>query len=138
MVKLSHHPTREEMKRLRERWDREDEDDIPLKPFDTTLTSGIDDTVRHLKSIRERSHADNEEARVQSDGIARLTTEVHEVNEELARIVETLNRKASKGQLNKGLGDFSLKFDKRVDNIFKLIAALGVVLGILITVKGHS
>ena len=137
MVKLAYHPAREEMKRLRERWDREDAEEIPLKPFDTTLTSGIDDTVQHLKIIGDRRHANTEDDRLRFDGFRQLTEEVRWLREEMARIVETLNRKASKGTLHKGLGDFSAKIDKRVDNIFKLIAALGVVLGVLIAIKGH-
>jgi hypothetical protein len=137
VVRLAYHPVREDMKRLRERWDREDSEDIPLKPFDTTLTSGISDTVQHLKLNRERKQASTEDERLHFDGIKQLTDEMRWLREELARIVETLNRKASKRTFKEFSEALSAKTDKRVDNIFKLVAALGVVLGVLIAVKGH-
>lgn len=137
MVKLAYHPAREDMRRLRERWDREDAADIPLKDFDTTLTSGLDDTVRHLKAIREDTHATVEADRLRSQAIDQLAVETRAVRVELAKVVETLNRKASKGQLHRSFEEFTTKLDKRVDNIFKLVAALGAILGVLIAVKVH-
>jgi hypothetical protein len=137
VTKLSYHPAREDLRRLRERWDAEDAGDLPLQDFDTTLTSGLDDTVRHLQAMRQDKHCSIEAARLCSVGVDQLATEVRDVRNELASMVVTLNRKASKGQLHRSFEEFSAKLEKRVDNIFKMIAALGVVLGILITIKGH-
>jgi len=133
MSKLSFHPTREELKRLRERWDREDAEEIPLKPFDITLTSGIDDTVKHLRILRdEGSRSTAEDERLRFDAIERLTAEAHYLRTALAGVIETLNHKASKKLMAKTLGEYSTKFDKRVDNIFKLISVVGVILGLII------
>jgi len=134
MVKHSHHPSREEMKRLRERLDREEEE-IPLKPFDTTLTSGINDTVRQLRILREDG-GDPEEDRLQFDAIKQLTAESRMQREALAGIIDTLNMKASKRLMNVELEKYTAKFDKRVDNIFKLVAALGAIIAALVSVIG--
>lgn len=135
MVKLAHHPTREEMKRLRARWDAEDGDDIPLKPFDTTLTPALDDTIQHLRIVRESTGRSVEADNLRSEAIKQLADEVRQARAEIGKIVETLNRKASKGQLAHGLTEIAARLDKRVDNIFKLVAALGVILGVLIAIK---
>lgn len=137
MVKLAFHPAREEMRRLRARWDLEDAEEIALKPYDTTLTNGLDDTLQHLRVIREDTHSSVEADKLRTQAIDQLTALVHKQGTELASIVTTLNRKASKGQLHKSLELISTKLEKRVDNIFRLIAVLGVVFGILVAIKGH-
>jgi hypothetical protein len=138
MVKLAHHPSRGEMRRLRERWDVEDgEEEIPLKPFDTTLTSGINDTVQHLRTLRADERASAEGNQLRFDALEQLTKEARFLREALAGVVETLNRKASKRVIAKEFADYAAKLDKRIDNIFKLVGALGVILGIIIAIKGH-
>jgi hypothetical protein len=135
-TKLTHHPSREEMARLRERWDREDAEEIPLKPFETTLTSGIEDTVQHLQRMPEHRRASVESNQLRFDAINQLTAEARYIRESLAKIVETLNHKASKRAVKRSVDEFTTKFDKRVDNIFKLVSIVGVILGIIIAVVG--
>jgi hypothetical protein len=137
-TKLSHHPTREEMKRLRERWDREDAEEMPLKPFDVTLTEGLDDTVQHLRIMRdEDTQYPNPAAdRLRSDAIERLTTEARTLRKGLADVIETLNHKASKRLMAKSLEENSTKLDKRIDNIFKLVTLFGSVVALLVTLVG--
>jgi ribosomal protein S17E len=135
MVKLSHHPSREEMKRLRERWDLED-GEIPLLPFDKTLTE-VDDTVQHLRILRQDKHLQAEAERASDKAIDQLNAESKLLREAIAGIITTLNHKASKRVLSESLEKYQAKLDKRIDNIFKLVGALGVIFGILVVIKGH-
>ena len=137
-MKLAYHPAREQMRRLRERWDIEDaETEIPLTPFDTTLTSGINDTVQHLRTLRVEKQASAEANQLRFDAIDQLTAEARYLRTSLADVIETLNRKASKRVMTQTLDTYLARLDKRVDNIFKLVGALGVILGVLVAVKGH-
>ena len=132
MVKLARHPTSQEMLRLRKRWDREDAEEIPLKPFDTTLTSGIDDTVQHLRGLRGADRKSEESDELRFDAIQQLTAEARFMRKALAGVVETLNHKASKRVVAKTLDAYSVKLEKRVDNIFKLVSAIAAIFGVVI------
>ena len=135
-TKLDRLPNREEYKRLRERWDREDAEDIPLKDFDDTLTSGIDDTISHLKIADFTSKT--ERAQLQVTAFEELRAESKKLREALAEVVQTLNRKASKAALAQFEKSYAAKNDKRIDNLFKLVTFLGVAIGLIVAVvKGH-
>lgn len=136
MVKLAHHPSREEMKRLRARWDLEDQAEIPLLPFDSTLTA-LDDTVQHLRILRKDKHAQAEAERESDKAIEALTSELKVLREALAGVITTLNHKASKRLMTTTLEAYAAKLDKRVDKIFALVGALGVIFGVLVVIKGH-
>lgn len=135
VAKLNHFPTSEELRRLRARWDREDAEDIPLKPFDTTLTSGLDATLNQLVDFKARSGPSVERDQLRDQAATELRAEIVALRRVHAETVTTLNLKASKSALGRFEKDLAAKVDKRLDNIFKLIGALGVVLGVLIAVK---
>lgn len=138
MTKLDRIPTRHELARLRERWNREDQEDVPLQDFDTTLTSGIDDTISHLKIIGNGYASDVEQNNLNLKAFEELRGESKQLREALAGIVTTLNRKASKSALARFEKNFAAKSDKRIDNLFKLVTFLGVVIGAIVAlVKGH-
>lgn len=135
MVKLSRFPTSTEMRTLRERWDREDSEDIPLKDFDTTLTSGLDATLNQLVGFKARSGPNVERDHLRDRCATELRAEIVELRRVHAETVTTLNLKASKATLRKFETDLTARVEKRLDNIFKLIGALGVILGVLIAIK---
>jgi hypothetical protein len=135
MVKITRFPTSHEVQRLRERWDMEDGD---LKPFDTTLTSGIDDTVSHLRSLPYDRRASVESNQLRFDALEQLTAEARFMRKSLADIVTALNHKASKRSVKRGIDEFAAKLEKRVDNIFKLVGTIAAIFGIVIAAfKAH-
>jgi hypothetical protein len=123
------------MRTLRERWDREDAEDIPLKDFDTTLTSGLDATLNQLVDFKARAGPAVEREHLRDQAATELRSEIIKLREAHAKVVETLNVKASKSALRKFETELTVKVEKRLDNIFKLIGALGVILGVLIAIK---
>lgn len=121
---------------MRARWDLEDVEDIPLKDFDDTLTSGIDDTISHLKIEGFISKA--EQSQLQLTALEELRSEIKKLREEHAEVVQTVNRKASKSALALFEKTLGAKNDKRIDNLFKLVTFLGVAIGLIVAVvKGH-
>lgn len=136
-TKLSHLPDRHELKRLRERWDREDADDIPLKDFDTTLTSTIDDTITHLALSVSNSRKSHESEKLQLQAAEELKTEIIALRKAHATTVEALNRKASRSLLAAFETKLTARVEKRMDNLFKLVGFLGVAIGVIVAVKGH-
>jgi hypothetical protein len=135
MVRLSHHPSVDEARRIRERWEREEAD---LKPFDTTLTSGIDDTVRDLRALPYDRRASVESNQLRFDAVDQLTQEARFMRKALADIVTALNHKASKRSVKRAGDEYTAKLDKRIDNIFKLVAAIATIFGIVIAAfKAH-
>ncbi len=108
-----------------------------LPDFDQTITDGqLDETVRNLRVLREHSHSHEEEARYQFQAIQNLTDTVKEHRTMLERIIASLKLKQSKV----ASADFETKLiariEKRVDNIFKLVAALGVIFALILAVIG--
>src|SRR4029077_1708720 len=132
MVKLAHFPRPGELKRLREG------EEIELFPdYSATLTSGIDDTLRNLKVIREHAHPNEEEARTRDLAIAQLTEEIGKLRKELDTVIGSVRTKASKGTLKTVSTELATKLDRRVDNLFKFVGVIGVAVGALIAYKGH-
>jgi|SRR5882762_2554019 len=133
MVKLSHFPRPGELKRLRDSRDVEE-----LFPdYSATLTSGIDDTLRNLKVIREHAHPSEEQERTRDLAIEQLRKEISKLREELETVIGSVRTKASKGTLQKGIGELTTKLDRRMDNLFKFVGVIGVAIGALIAYKGH-
>lgn len=101
---------------------REPEEDFPA--FDDTLTTGIEDTVRNLQVLTDRSRpgGSQEWQRYQLDAFRDLTKEVQELRKEVARIHETQRLKASKGAQEKFEKELAAKFDKKVQNLWKYAA----------------
>lgn len=138
MVKLAHFPVRGELKRLAER-NLLEENEVELFPdYSTTLASGVDDTVRNLRVLREHARPEEEEIRTRDLAIEQLTEEVRTLREELARVVESLKTKASKGALKRQDEALTNNWNKKVDNLFKLVGLIGTVLGLAIIIRGHG
>lgn len=136
MAKLKRFPTSTEMRAMRERWDREDaDDDVPLKDFDTTLTSTIDGTINQLVNFKGKSAPSVERDNLRDQAATELLAEIVKLREAHAALVTTVNLKASKQAFIRFEAALAAKVDRRIDNIFKLVAALGVVLGVLIAIK---
>lgn len=134
-TKLNRFPSNAEMRRLRERWDREDAEEIPLKDFDTTLTSTIDATLNQLVNFKGRAGPSVERDHLRDQAVTELRAEIVELRRVHAETVTTLNLKASKSAIKRYEEALTAKVDKRIDNIFKLVGALGVVLGAVLAFK---
>ena len=136
MPKPTRHQSREEVQRLRERWDREEE--IPL--FDTTLTSGINDTVQHLALREDGSARDPREERLHFDAIKQLTEEAQYIRKTMAEMITVTNLKASKRLVEKLQAEANARLDaklsKSVENIFKLVTVIGAIVAILVSLIG--
>jgi hypothetical protein len=139
-TKLNRIPTSEEMRRLRARWDQEDGDDIPLKDFDTTLTSGIEGTINQIGVFVARSNTAKsvEAENSKLDALRQLSADLARANEAIATLTTTMNHKASKASLRRFETEITAKHARSVDNLFKLVAVVGTVIGIIIAYKGHS
>jgi hypothetical protein len=138
MVKLAHFPGRGELKSrsLQSRLDLDP--DIELFPdYATTLASGIDDTMRNLRIITDSAHPHEEASRTRDRAIGQLTEEVRTLREQLAKVVTTVNMKASKGQLAKIDAALTEKWAKKVDNLKWWIGGVGTVVSTLIAFKGR-
>lgn len=135
-TKLNHFPTPGELKRRREQHlDDDTRDDLPLLPFDETMTSGIDDTVRTLSLGHKGPHWETNQLYLQA--ISQLRTELSEVKGELSRHATSINLKQSKAANAKALAEFTQKWDRKMDNLFKLVGLVGLVVSALIAYKGH-
>ncbi len=112
-----------------ERRKREPErpDDYPA--FDETLTTGLEDTVRNLRILRERSPSDDEARRWQFKAVDDLTTEVKSLRHELGNLVRALDKKASLMNQAKFEKSLTERLDARVDKIRNIAMwAIGVLL----------
>jgi hypothetical protein len=136
MAKLNRFPTSREMQSMRERWDREDAgEDVPLKDFDTTLTSTIDGTINQLVGFIGRPAPSVERDTLQADALKELRGEIVALRVAHAATVTTLNLKASKQAFIRFEAALAAKVDKRIDNIFKAVGVVGAILGVLIAIK---
>jgi hypothetical protein len=133
VAKLDRFPTSREMLAMRERWDREDAgDDVPLKDFDTTLTSTIDGTINQLVKFKGRAAAPSvERDNLHDQAVTELRAEIVALREAHAKTVTTLNLKASKTGFIRFEAALAAKVDKRLDTIAKWIGVVGTVFGIL-------
>jgi hypothetical protein len=134
-MRLGHFPSQRELqRRLREQ--EQSPSEIPLLPdFANTLTSGIDDTVQHLKIIQDHSIPNAEADILKHTAVKQLTDEVRTLRGELAQVIATVNMKASKGQLKEFAAGLTARVDKRVENLFKVVGVMGVAIGLLIAFK---
>jgi hypothetical protein len=104
--------------------------------FDGSSSLILDETVRNLKVLREHSHSSEEEARYQFKAISDLTESVKRLESNQAKLVTSLKLKMSKVQAEDFQKALSEAVAKKVDGIFKLVAALGVGFGIILAVIG--
>ena len=112
--------------------------EVELFPdYATTLASGIDDTLRNLKVIREFTYSGEEDRRLNDQALSQLRTEIQTLRDEHAKFLTTLKNKASKGQLEEFKKSLTELWTKKVDNLFKLVGVIGTAIGILVAIKGH-
>jgi ABC-type multidrug transport system fused ATPase/permease subunit len=111
---------------------------VELYPeFDDTIAGKeLDETVRNLRVLRELSHSDEEEKRYQFEAFQRLTDLSKEHSDVIAKIIASLKLKQSKSTSAEFEAKLTAKIEKRVDNIFKLVGALGVLFAIILAVIG--
>jgi hypothetical protein len=88
-----------------------------FQDFSETLTGELEDTVRNLKVLGDRAGGTVESRGYQMQAIALLTDELREQRRDLAKVIQTMNTKASRGMLDKMQVDLTLKIDKRLDTI---------------------
>jgi hypothetical protein len=111
----------------------EKEDDFPA--FDETLTTGLEDTVRNLRVIRERTHSHEEAQRWQFKAVTDLTEEVKALRREHGNLVRALDKKA--GLVNQARFEklMTEHIDAKVDKIRAIamwaIGVLFIVIGLL-------
>jgi hypothetical protein len=87
-----------------------------LEPFDET-NQALNDTVRHLRALSPtRTHGPEILAFLQGT-IHDQNVEIGKLRTELAKVVETVNVKASKRALEKYAADVNGRIDKRLDGI---------------------
>ncbi len=114
-----------------------DDDDFPA--FDETLTTGLDETVRNLRVIRERSHNHEEAQRWAFKAVTDLTEEVKAIRREHGNLVRALDKKA--GLVNQARFEKSMieHVDNRIDKIRAIamwaIGVLFIVIGLLRVIR---
>lgn len=119
------------------RWPPAVEQEVALFPdFDDTMTTGIDDTMRNLRVLDLKGQSRSVEYQnFHLQATRELTAEVAAMRKELAKAVQTINLKASKGQLDKVSVQLTEKIDQRLDTIRNWagigIAVMGIVLTLL-------
>jgi hypothetical protein len=114
--------------------------EVDLYPaFDETLTTGLDETVRNLKVLRERSQSDEEAMRWQLKAFVDLQAEVLDLRKAHASLVKEVNRKATLTSQRQFEAAFTARMEKRIDTIRNLatwaIGVLVVVMGLIKVVK---
>jgi hypothetical protein len=113
----------------------ETDTDFLLDDFDETIAADIESTRRGMRALSPGSMPSAEFMAMQNKLVDGLIEEVKELRHELAKVVQSLNRKASK----KTFEDFSKSMregtDKRLDTIrnwaLALIAAGGFAMALL-------
>lgn len=116
-----------------ERRKREPERPDEYPAFNETLTTGLEDTVRNLRILRERSPGDDEARRWQFKAVDDLTTEVKTLRHELGNLVRALDKKASLINQAKFEQSLTAKLDVRIDKIRNITMW---AIGILFVVDG--
>ena len=122
---------------MRERWEREDKADVPLRDFETTQVEAIEGTINQLGIFAQRSGRTVEERQTEIDAFRQLTAESKRQGIVIAQLVEKLNQKAAKSALRALETALTAKHVRAVDNLWKLVAVIGTILGALIAYKGH-
>ena len=111
--------------------------DVELFPaFDETLTTGLEDTVRNLKVMVERTHQTEETNRWQLQAFEDLKSEVLALRAAIAALTKEVNRKAfltAQSRFEKGLTE---RIDKRLDGLRNAIASMVAVIAVLISLYG--
>jgi hypothetical protein len=83
--------------------------------FADTLTTGLDETVRNLKVLRERSRNDEESMRWQLKAFEDLQAEVLDLRKKMAGVIEAVNKRATTVAVGRFEKAFAERMDKRLD-----------------------
>ena len=109
-----------------------------LDDFDETVSADLESTRRDLRALTYRE-GNQEAERLRMKMVDALTAEVAEQRHQLAKVVQTLNIKASKKTFETFSKTLTEKTDKRLDTIRNLVLAAVTVISLLLTwikVKG--
>jgi hypothetical protein len=98
-------------------------EDDKYPAYDETLTSGIEDTVRNLKVLTERSHPDTEWQHYQLQAFRDLTKEVQQLRKDHAKLLEAVKHKASRKEQEEFQRDLTALLDKKVQNLWRYAVA---------------
>lgn len=104
--------------------------EVELFPdFDPNSTQALDETIRNLRALRERSHSSEEERRWQLKAFEDLQRQVEELQRASVALRDGMNERATKAafaRFEKALGE---KMDKRADTLRNTVLS---VLGFLV------
>lgn len=105
--------------------------------FDQTIAGvDLDETVRNLKVLRERSHGGEEEARYQFQAIENLQTLTTKQGESITRIIASLKLKQAKAAAAEFENAMKARIEQRMDSLFKFVGIIGAVITVLLAVIG--
>lgn len=109
--------------------------DFLLDDFDETIAADIESTRRGMRALSPGSNPNAEYLTLQNKLVDGLIGEMKEQRHELAKIVKSLNHKASKTKLDEFAKSMKEATDKRLDSIRNwaalLIAAGGIAIALL-------
>jgi ATP phosphoribosyltransferase regulatory subunit HisZ len=104
------------------------EPDVLLDDFDETITADLESTRRGMKALTLSGAHEAEFRAMQNKLVDALLEEVKEQRHELAKVVQSLNRKASKAALDDAAKSMREETAKRLDTIRNWAAiAIGVL-----------
>jgi hypothetical protein len=105
----------------RPQWPRVNRDDLaepdvdePLEDFDETITAAFDQTRRNLESLSASKGSETQWRRDQREMVIQASEQIAELRRVVAKLVQSANRKASKGQLQQ------LKTDLETERVARL------------------
>lgn len=102
-----------------------------LDDFDETVSADLESTRRDLRALTYREGNHEAEA-LRMKMVDALTSEVAEQRHQMAKVVQTLNIKASKKALAEFSKTLTEKTDKRLDTIRNLVLAAVTVISLLL------
>lgn len=104
-----------------------------LDDFDETVSADLESTRRDLRILTSSHRGSNHEAEMlRMKMVDALTKEVEELRHQLAKVVQTLNIKASKKALSSFSDSLTAKTDRRLDTIRNLVLAAVTVISLLL------
>lgn len=125
----------------RSRWPRVYQDqlvepDVLLDDFDETITADLESTRRDMKALTLSGAQEAEYRANQNRLVDALLEEVKEQRHELAKVVQSLNRKASKAAIEEAAKSMREEMTKRLDTIRNWAAlAIGVLTATLALIR---
>ena len=114
-------------------------DDFSLDDFDETISASLEETHRGMKALTLSGAQEREFRAMQNKLVDGLIEEMKEHRHQMSKVVESLNRKASKGALDQHAKAVSAGVDKRLDTIrnwaLLAVGAIGTGLAVVNALK---